>query len=157
MTIELHVVQGRPSGKRLEFPPGEYYFGRGAECHVRPDSDWVSRQHCRLRVTRDAASIRDLGSRNGTLVNGRLVVGERLLLHGDQLQVGPLVFEVHYPEVVIPGDAGTGTMAGPATIREDPTVDLGGLADGADASAVTRPMDDAIPACQPTGAVTSEP
>jgi pSer/pThr/pTyr-binding forkhead associated (FHA) protein len=135
MTIELHVVQGRPSGKRLEFPPGEYYFGRGAECHVRPDSDWVSRQHCRLRVRHDGASIRDLGSRNGTLVNGRLVVGERLLLHGDQVQVGPLVFEVRYPDVA--------ALAAP----EDPTVDLGSLADVPDASSTTQTMDHPVPAC----------
>src|SRR5437879_4543872 len=77
--IELSVVQGRPSGKRLEFPPGDYLIGRGVECHVRPESDWMSRQHCRLRVARDGASICDLGSRNGTLVNGSLVVGERPL------------------------------------------------------------------------------
>ncbi|HZY84261.1 MAG TPA: FHA domain-containing protein [Gemmataceae bacterium] len=94
MAIQLIVVQGRPEGKALRFPPGQYYFGRGAECHVRPNSDWVSRQHCLLRVTREGAWLRDLGSRNGTLVNGELVAGERLLAKGDQIQVGPLVFEV---------------------------------------------------------------
>jgi pSer/pThr/pTyr-binding forkhead associated (FHA) protein len=143
MVIALHVLQGRPSGKRLEFPPGEYYFGRGAECHVRPDSDWVSRQHCRLRVTPDGASIRDLGSRNGTLVNGRLVVGERLLLHGDQVQVGPLVFEVRYPDVPAVADPASRTAA----VREDPTVDLGSLPELPDASSTTRTMDEVVPSC----------
>jgi pSer/pThr/pTyr-binding forkhead associated (FHA) protein len=94
MAIKLIVVQGRPQGRALRFPAGQYYFGRGAECHVRPNSDWVSRQHCLLRVTRDGAWLRDLGSRNGTLVNGALVAGERRLEVGDQIQVGPLVFEV---------------------------------------------------------------
>jgi predicted component of type VI protein secretion system len=94
MNVTLLVVQGRPLGKRLTFPPGEYYFGRGSECHVRPNSDWVSRQHCLLRVGEDQASLRDLASRNGTLVNGVIVDGERQLGDGDLLQLGPLVFEI---------------------------------------------------------------
>jgi predicted component of type VI protein secretion system len=54
----------------------------------------VSRQHCQLLVGLDDVRIRDLGSRNGTLVNGERVVGERFLNEGDQVQVGPLVFEI---------------------------------------------------------------
>ena len=95
MNIRLLVVQGKPAGKSLLFGPGEYYLGRGQECHVRFNSDWVSRQHCMLRVTGDRASVRDLGSRNGTLVNGQLVGQERILCQSDQVQVGPVVFEVH--------------------------------------------------------------
>jgi pSer/pThr/pTyr-binding forkhead associated (FHA) protein len=94
MNVTLLVVQGRPFGKRLTFPPGEYYFGRGSECHVRPNSDWVSREHCLLRVADDAAFLRDLASRNGTLVNGQLLDGDRRLIDGDLVQLGPLVFEV---------------------------------------------------------------
>lgn len=93
-TALLLVVQGRPPGKRLLFPDGDYYIGRGAECHVRPDSDWVSRQHCLFRVTDGGVFLRDLGSRNGTLVNGRLLSGETRLDHADRIQIGPLVFEV---------------------------------------------------------------
>ena len=94
MDVELLVVQGQPRGKALHFPPGEFLFGRGPECHVRPNSDWVSRQHCLLRVTQDTASIRDLGSSTGTLVNGRRVVGERMLTVGDRVQLGPVVLEM---------------------------------------------------------------
>src|SRR5437016_5251067 len=95
MNAKLLVVQGRPQGKSLLFPPGDYVFGRGAECHIRPNSDWVSRQHCLLHVSSDdSVSIRDLGSRNGTLVNGVRIVTETVLNSGDHLQVGPLVFEV---------------------------------------------------------------
>jgi pSer/pThr/pTyr-binding forkhead associated (FHA) protein len=94
MKVKLRIVQGRPEGKSMLFPHGEYVFGRGAECHVRPNSDWVSRQHCLLRVTGDGAFLRDLGSRNGTLINGTRLVEECALQHGDQVQIGPLVFEV---------------------------------------------------------------
>jgi pSer/pThr/pTyr-binding forkhead associated (FHA) protein len=94
MEVTLLVLQGRPQRKSLVFPRGSYVFGRGMECQVRPNSEWVSRQHCQLLVTGDAASIRDLGSRNGTLINRERVMGERGLSNGDQLQIGPLVFEV---------------------------------------------------------------
>jgi predicted component of type VI protein secretion system len=94
MKVKLLVVHGRPQGKSLQFPPGEFVFGRGAECHVRPNSDWVSRQHCLLRVAEDGVHLRDLGSRNGTLVNGTRVLEERRLENGDKVQVGPLVFQI---------------------------------------------------------------
>jgi len=113
MNCKFLVVQGKPAGKSLVFPGGEYYFGRGPECHVRPESEWVSRQHCLLRVTGDDAFIRDLGSRNGTLVNGTLVEGERRLFHGDQVQIGPLVFEVRLTSA---GTDDAGPQAGKETV-----------------------------------------
>jgi pSer/pThr/pTyr-binding forkhead associated (FHA) protein len=94
MRVKLLVVQGRPHGQSLYFPCGEFVIGRGAECHIRPNSSWVSRQHCILTVTDTAVHLRDLGSRNGTLVNGSRVVGERRLLHGDRVQLGPLVLQL---------------------------------------------------------------
>jgi pSer/pThr/pTyr-binding forkhead associated (FHA) protein len=119
MNVKLLVVQGKPAGKALLFAPGQYYLGRGAECHVRFNSDWVSRQHCLLRVTADGAYLSDLGSRNGTLVNGVLVRWENRLAHGDQVQIGPVAFEVFLdpptgegpppgrdPESILPDDSG---------------------------------------------------
>jgi pSer/pThr/pTyr-binding forkhead associated (FHA) protein len=94
MNVKMLVVHGRPVGKSLLFGPGEYYLGRGPECHVRFNSDWVSRQHCLLRIGADSARLRDLGSRNGTLVNGQLLHEERILADGDQVQIGPVGFEV---------------------------------------------------------------
>jgi pSer/pThr/pTyr-binding forkhead associated (FHA) protein len=94
MDVELLVVEGTPRGKAFHFPPGEFVFGRGPECHVRPNSDWVGRQHCMLRVTDDGALVRDLGSSTGTLINGRRVVGELALTAGDRLQLGPVVLQM---------------------------------------------------------------
>jgi len=95
MTIKLLVIQGKPQGKFLLFRVGrDYMFGRGPECHIRPNSEWVSRQHCLLRVTTEGTLIRDLGSRNGTLVNGVRLRGEQRLKQDDLLQVGPIVFKV---------------------------------------------------------------
>ena len=94
MHVNLVVVRGKPQGKSLGFGCGEFVFGRGNECHIRPNSSWVSRQHCILRVTETAVQLRDLGSTNGTLINGKRLVGERTLTHGDQIQIGPLVFQL---------------------------------------------------------------
>jgi pSer/pThr/pTyr-binding forkhead associated (FHA) protein len=94
MHAKLLVVRGQPQGKLLVFPTGEYVIGRGDECHIRPNSSWVSRQHCILHVGGDGVSLKDLGSTNGTLVNGRRVMGERQLSDGDHVQIGPLVFKL---------------------------------------------------------------
>jgi pSer/pThr/pTyr-binding forkhead associated (FHA) protein len=125
MKVNLVVVRGQPQGKALLFPRGEFVFGRGTECHIRPNSSWVSRQHCLLRVAEEEVRLRDLGSTNGTLINGIRLIGERLLTHGDQIQIGPLVFELRI-------DAGTTetkahcleTAQGEALKQEHPSSEL---------------------------------
>jgi len=94
MTVKLKVVQGKPHGSFLDFPEGEFVVGRGPECHVRPNSELISRQHCLLRIHGHDVHVRDLGSTNGTLVNGKLLVEECALGNGDILQLGPLVLEL---------------------------------------------------------------
>jgi pSer/pThr/pTyr-binding forkhead associated (FHA) protein len=96
MEVQMQIVQGKQRGQVLRFRRGEFVFGRGPECHIRPNSDWVSRQHCLLRVGANGASICDLGSTNGTLVNGTRVLDERPLTPGDKLQLGPLVLQVEF-------------------------------------------------------------
>jgi pSer/pThr/pTyr-binding forkhead associated (FHA) protein len=98
MDVQMLVVRGKPRGKRLRFPYGEFIFGRGPECHVRPEIPTISRQHCLLRVSYDGVHIRDLGSTNGTLVNGTRVTKERPLKDGDLLQLGPLVLQLRCGE-----------------------------------------------------------
>lgn len=66
-------------------------IGRHQECDVRINSPKVSRRHCCLAMAYDRVLIRDLGSRNGVRVNGR-VVDESRLYPGDELAIGPLLF-----------------------------------------------------------------
>jgi len=109
MSVKMKVVQGKPHGSYLDFPEGEFVVGRGPECHVRPNSELISRQHCMLLISGTAIRVRDLGSTNGTLVNGKRVIEECALGNGDTLQLGPLVLEVVlFPEEEAP----------PATIAE---------------------------------------
>ncbi len=94
MNLRLKIVHGKPNGHVLTFPTGQFLFGRGPECDICPNSDLVSRQHCQLEVSDTSAKLRDLGSLNGTLVNGQRVIGEVGLNDGDSVQIGPLTLEV---------------------------------------------------------------
>jgi pSer/pThr/pTyr-binding forkhead associated (FHA) protein len=114
MNVKLLVVQGRPAGKTILFGPGDYFLGRGPECYLRFNSEWVSRQHCLLHVGTTHGMVRDLGSRNGTLVNGVLLAGEHTLSQGDLVQIGPVVFEVSLEE-------GPGGPTGSSTTLQPPS------------------------------------
>ena len=60
--------------------------GRHRWCHVRIASPRVSRRHCRLALDRDGVLVRDLGSTNGTRINGRRV-DRGVLRPGDELSI----------------------------------------------------------------------
>lgn len=94
MDVRLVLVKGSPKGTSLRLPPGQFLVGRGEECHVRSSSALVSRQHCLVEVERESILLRDLGSTNGTLVNGSRLQGSCPLRHGDQVQVGSMVLQV---------------------------------------------------------------
>jgi pSer/pThr/pTyr-binding forkhead associated (FHA) protein len=66
-------------------------IGRHLECDVRIDSPKISRRHCCVAIAYDRVLIRDLGSRNGVRVNGRLLE-EAQLQSGDELAIGPILF-----------------------------------------------------------------
>lgn len=80
-------------------------IGRGSDCDLRLFDPALSRHHCRL-VWRDGRLlVEDLGSHNGTLVNGQKVTEPRVLAEGDSLWVGASVFAVRLhaaPNIGVP-------------------------------------------------------
>ena len=94
MDVKLVVLGGKNPGQEIALRGPEFLVGRAPECKLRPNSDLVSRRHCLISIGKDRVVIRDLGSRNGTLVNDEKIAGERELRSGDKLKVGPLEFEV---------------------------------------------------------------
>ena len=68
-------------------------IGRHPECDLRLDLPKISRRHCCLASAYDRVLIRDLGSRNGVRVNGR-IVEETQLFQGDEVAIGPLLYRV---------------------------------------------------------------
>ena len=96
-------------GERRDFPlPGDTaVLGRRPECALRIASSDVSRQHCQLTIKGKELTVKDLGSSNGTYVNGKRVA-ETKLSPGDRLAVGPATFVVQIdgqPAKIKPSDA----------------------------------------------------
>jgi hypothetical protein len=91
----VEISRTTPSGLCLVSGPREWILsegpnvvGRNRDCGVRVDSATLSRHHARIVVSNGEAVVEDLGSKNGTFVNGRRV-GQRVdLKDGDQLQAG---------------------------------------------------------------------
>lgn len=71
-------------------------IGRSPECRIRLPFDPVSRRHCEIVVDDEGLLVRDLGSTNGTYVNGRRI-GEARLVAGSRLRIGRLTFAVEGP------------------------------------------------------------
>src|SRR6266550_5436982 len=67
----------------------EVVFGRQPDCSFVIDHDGVSRRHARVTRFRDQISVEDLGSRNGTLVNGTVISGLQRVAAGDVISIGP--------------------------------------------------------------------
>ena len=94
--------------ERREFPLTDKstVVGRRPDCTLRIPTGDVSRQHCEISVGDDEVIVRDLGSSNGTYVNGKRVA-ESKLSAGDRLEVGPVVFVVQIegkPREIKPAD-----------------------------------------------------
>jgi pSer/pThr/pTyr-binding forkhead associated (FHA) protein len=96
MVVRLKVMHGPSAGKEIKISKAPFVIGRQDDCHLRPKSDAISRRHCELVFGESQVIIRDLGSKNGTYVNGDRVAGDRVLKLGDHLKVGPLEFEVQF-------------------------------------------------------------
>jgi DNA-binding NtrC family response regulator len=69
---------------------GDVVIGRAASSDIPIDHDAVSRRHAIVRRRADRVTIEDLGSRNGTLVNGAAIEGVRRLTAGDAIAIGPM-------------------------------------------------------------------
>ena len=79
-------ITGRPP---VELRPGESIVGRSRTCQIHIPETTVSRQHARLTSSSlGEVTVEDLGSSNGTFVNGEKIEGRRRLVDGDQVLVG---------------------------------------------------------------------
>jgi pSer/pThr/pTyr-binding forkhead associated (FHA) protein len=94
MNYVLQVVRGRSASTTLKLADGVTTIGRHDDCLIRIKSSQVSRRHCELYEVADKLTLRDLGSSNGTFVNGKKVAGQQTLKHGDELTVGAVTLRV---------------------------------------------------------------
>jgi pSer/pThr/pTyr-binding forkhead associated (FHA) protein len=85
-------------GSRVTPRQGETVVGRSPYCSLVINNPRVSRQHCALKYDGETLIVTDLGSSNGTWVNGELVGRPRALGHGDVLTIGLQTLEVEQVE-----------------------------------------------------------
>ena len=77
-----------PSGERVELGEHPTTVGRLPESTIMIDDGNVSREHARIQPGTNGYVVQDLGSTNGTLVNGQRITGTRLLADGDIVSFG---------------------------------------------------------------------
>jgi pSer/pThr/pTyr-binding forkhead associated (FHA) protein len=94
MQVRFKLLKGSHAGKEVKLPTPKCLIGRNDDCHLKPQSEAVSRRHCVIITTDTEVTVRDLNSRNGTHVNGEKITGDTVLLNGDVVKVGPLEFEM---------------------------------------------------------------
>jgi len=90
MPTRLIALDGGP-GILLGHEP--IMMGRDPRCHARLDSKRVSRFHCCMAQIEGGVHVNDLGSTNGTRINGRCVKSGRLE-PGDELMIADLRYRV---------------------------------------------------------------
>ena len=91
--MQAVLVMFRSDGERRSFSMARdmTVVGRREDCDLRIPLGEVSRKHCRILRDGDSLKLEDLGSSNGTFLNGSRVQ-EAILSPGDTIQVGPVVF-----------------------------------------------------------------
>src|SRR3954469_9863692 len=94
MDFQLMIVRGRGATDTLKLGDGVTTVGRHDDCQLRIKSSQVSRRHCELFEKKGLLLVKDLGSSNGTYVNGKKVDGQLVLEPGDELTVGPVCLRV---------------------------------------------------------------
>jgi pSer/pThr/pTyr-binding forkhead associated (FHA) protein len=97
MDVRLLVAHNKPDAKQIALGP-ETLIGRSPECNLRIASGQVSRKHCVIKIADGHVSVRDLGSANGTRLNGQTISTEEdvHVAPGSTLVVGPLKFIVQF-------------------------------------------------------------
>lgn len=97
----------------------EFLIGRAPDCDLRLLLAEISRHHCMLRVAPDEVLLVDLGSSNGTYLNGQRVRSQATLRSGDEIQIEATTFLVDLGDGISPDPSGIDALA--TTQRRPPT------------------------------------
>ena len=94
MDAKLVVLRGADPTEIELFLP--FLIGRSADAALKIPHERVSREHCRIYEFDGELAVRDLGSRNGTFVNGQQIDRPTFLSPGDELTVGGITMRAEY-------------------------------------------------------------
>ena len=104
MDVNLILFKKNGSQKVFPLPSSITVIGRRHDCDLRIPLMPVSRRHCQLSLNNETLNIRDLGSRNGTYLNGKRV-DKATVQPGDYIKIGPLTFALQIngqPKEIVP-------------------------------------------------------
>jgi pSer/pThr/pTyr-binding forkhead associated (FHA) protein len=91
---EVVMLTGAGDPERIRLRPQGHVFGRSDEADVPIDDPYSSEFHARVGVQDGKVMVFDLGSTNGTYVNGRRVTSPTTVTRGDTVQIGKTILEV---------------------------------------------------------------
>jgi sigma-B regulation protein RsbU (phosphoserine phosphatase) len=95
----------------------ETVIGRHPECTFQINSNMVSRKHAKVTKSGETFVVEDLGSGNGTFVNGKKIEGPTPLIHDDRIKLGPILLRFEWPETALAVPA-TRPQPAPVTAAE---------------------------------------
>lgn len=82
------ISQGNQAGLSADLAGGVIMIGRGADCQLILDDDYVSTRHARVVGTPNGIYVEDLGSTNGTYVNGQRITAPTAITLSDTVRIG---------------------------------------------------------------------
>jgi serine phosphatase RsbU (regulator of sigma subunit) len=118
------TISGGP--ERFELADEETSIGRHPDCHIVVDAGAVSRFHAKVVRQDGQFSVVDLGSRNGTFLNGQLLSAPQFLREGDRIRISDIELVFHgesFPEFASDGSSEmtfSGSSFGIVMVDDDP-------------------------------------
>lgn len=117
ITPHLRVLYPEMDHREIPLREGITVLGRGLDADVSFDDELVSRRHCEIRRIKNAVQVKDLGSSNGTYINGQ-EIGEKALLPQNELQIGSVVMKLVFGSGELPPAGGVPTEISDGTAKK---------------------------------------
>jgi predicted component of type VI protein secretion system len=92
----LGILQPVGGGDPIPLNKPEVVIGRRPSCDIRLDYENISGKHCLLRIVNGVWNVKDLGSTNGTTVNGARLTTEQSVMPDEELGIAGHMFTIDY-------------------------------------------------------------
>lgn len=117
--LEVGAADGRV--REILLTGDDFLIGRGEDCDLCLRDPEISRHHCLVRLRGHETAISDLGSSNGTFINGHRLLSQAKLNTGDEIVLGPFRYVVDLgdnPDFQLPGNLGDDPQASTRTVKD---------------------------------------
>lgn len=117
--LEVGAADGRV--REIILSDDEFLIGRGEDCTLCLHEPDISRHHCLIRTRGAQPIISDLGSSNGTFINGHRLLSQTPIATGDEIRIGPFRYIVDLgdnPDFQLPELLAADPLAATRTIKD---------------------------------------